>query len=86
MKIIKIGAIWCGGCLVMQKVWNNIKIKYPNLEIISLDYDVDSEEVEKYQIGEYLPVIIFFKDDVEMKRVNGEITEEKLTRIIEEIK
>ena len=24
MKIIKIGAIWCPGCLVMKKVWNNI--------------------------------------------------------------
>ena len=28
MKIIKVGAIWCPGCLVMKKVWNNILKDY----------------------------------------------------------
>lgn len=86
MKIIKIGAVWCGGCLVMQKTWKNIEKKYQDLEITSLDYDMDSEEVEQYHIGDYLPVIIFFKNDVEVKRINGEISEEKLIKVIEEIR
>ena len=46
MKIIRIGAIWCPGCLVMNKIWNKIS-KDNSLEIVSLDYDMDSEEVEK---------------------------------------
>ena len=41
MKIIKIGAIWCPGCLIMKKVWNNILKDY-NLNIIELDYDMDN--------------------------------------------
>lgn len=85
MKIIKIGAIWCGGCLVMQKAWNNIQKQYPNLEITSLDYDMDSEEVQKYEVGDYLPVTIFCKDDVEIKRINGETTEAELIKTIEEL-
>ena len=29
MRIIKIGAIWCPGCLVMRKIWNNMIKDYP---------------------------------------------------------
>lgn len=86
MKIIKISAIWCGGCLVMHKVWENIIKKYPNLEIVSLDYDMDSEEVAKYKIGDFLPVIIFIKNDEEVKRINGEVREKDIIDIIEEFK
>ena len=28
MKIVKIGAIWCPGCLVMKKIWNKLLKKY----------------------------------------------------------
>ena len=50
MKVVKINAIWCSGCLIMNKVWNNILKKY-NIETIELDYDMDEEEVEKYNPG-----------------------------------
>ena len=26
MKIVKIGAMWCPGCLVMKKIWNNMPV------------------------------------------------------------
>ena len=58
MQIIKIGAVWCPGCLVMNKIWNNI-LKNNDLDIIELDYDMDSAEVSKYNVGQVLPVIIF---------------------------
>lgn len=73
MKIIKIGAIWCPGCLVMKKVWKNIINDYHNLEIIDLDYDMDSSEVTKYNPGKVLPVVIFMdKDNNELERLIGE--------------
>jgi hypothetical protein len=37
MKVIKIGAIWCPGCLVMKKVWKNINASYDNLLIEELE-------------------------------------------------
>lgn len=86
MKIVKISAIWCGGCLVMNKVWENIKRNYPSIEIISLDFDMDSEEVEKYNVGEILPATIFYKNDNEVKRINGEVKEQVLIDVIEELK
>lgn len=82
MKIIKIGAIWCPGCLVMKKIWKNIE-KENELNIKELDYDIDKEEVEKYNIGNILPVIIFFNDnEQELERLIGEQKEEKILEII----
>ena len=58
MKIIKIGAIWCPGCLVMKKIWNNIT-RDNELDILELDYDMDKDEVSKYSVGNVLPVKYF---------------------------
>ena len=73
MKIIKIGAIWCPGCLVMKKIWKKILNDYQDLNVTELDYDMDSEEVNKYNPGKVLPVIIF-QDDTgnELTRLIGE--------------
>ena len=83
MRIIKIGALWCPGCLVMKKIWNNINKIY-DLDIIDLDYDMDNEEVKKYNVGNILPVIIFLdKDGVELERLIGEQKEDKLISLID---
>ena len=83
MRIIKIGAIWCPGCLVMKKVWNNIYKNY-DLDVVELDYDFDSEEVVKYNVGNVLPVIIFVdKSGNELERLVGEQKEKDLTLLID---
>ena len=41
MKIIKINAMWCSGCLSMKKIWKEIKEEYPNLNIVEYDYDLN---------------------------------------------
>ncbi len=71
MKIVKIGAVWCPGCIVMNKALDQIKENY-DIEITSYDLDFDSEEVEKYNVGSVLPVLIFYKNDNEYKRLIGE--------------
>lgn len=84
MKVVKISAVWCSGCLVMNKIWKNILKKY-DIETISLDIDIDEDEVKKYDVGDVLPVLIFYKDDVEIIRIIGEKSEEDIIKIIEEI-
>ena len=78
MKIIKISAMWCTACLIMNKTWKKIKEEYPDIEIVNLDYDIDSLEVEKYEPGKILPVIIFIDKDKEVNRLIGEIPIEKI--------
>ena len=83
MQIIKIGAVWCPGCLVMNKIWNKLDSD-SELEVLSLDYDMDSEEVAKYDVGKILPVIIFLdKDGLELERLIGECKEDKLMEVID---
>ncbi len=83
MKIIKIGAVWCPGCLVMKKVWKSIINDNPNLEITELDYDFDSDEVNKYNPGKILPVVIFMdNENNEIERLIGEKSENELRKAI----
>ncbi len=84
MKVIKITAIWCSACLIMNKIWKEILKKY-DIETIELDLDMDEEEVKKYNPGSILPVFIFEKDGVEIKRIVGEAKELELIKIIEEL-
>ena len=60
MKVVKINAIWCGACLIMNKVWKRI-MDERNIETINLDYDIDEDEVRQYEVGNKLPVFIFYK-------------------------
>lgn len=82
LRVVKISAIWCNGCLVMNKIWNNI-LKKKDIKTISLDYDMDYDEVRKYNPGNILPIFIFFIDDVEKERVVGEKKESEMLEIIE---
>jgi thiol-disulfide isomerase/thioredoxin len=86
MKIVKIGAMWCPGCIVMHKVWAQIEKEYDDIEIVTYDLDMDSEEVEKYEVGSTLPVIIFYEDDVEYKRLIGEKKYSDISDVILEMR
>lgn len=84
MRVVKINALWCSACLVMNKVWKKIEDKY-NFEVLQLDYDMDEEEVEKYNVGEVLPVFIFFDGDKEVLRVTGEKKEKEFLELIKRL-
>ena len=83
MKIVKISAVWCGSCIKMKKIWNEIEKEY-SLDTLNLDYDFDEDEVKKYNVGDILPVAIFFKNDKEIKRLIGEKTKEEIIEVINE--
>ena len=83
MKIVKISAIWCGACLMMNKVWN--KLKDNNIELIELDYDMDEEEVKKYNPGDKLPVFIVYDNDKELLRLTGEFSYDEFINKLEEV-
>ena len=57
-KLIVISAIWCPSCLILKKHLKKIKQDYPDIEIETFDYDLDEIEIEKYRVGDKLPVLI----------------------------
>ena len=85
MKVLKFGAVWCAGCLVMRPRWQEIEKEYPMLITEYFDFDTDKEAVAKYGIDEILPVFVFLdKSANEFLRLKGEVSKEKLLEIIEQ--
>jgi len=71
MKILKFNAKWCKECRVMEPMINELKIKYPECEVIS--YDIDNDE-KIFNNNDVLgiPTFIFKdKDDNEILRLVG---------------
>lgn len=84
MKVIKIGAIWCGGCLIMNNVWNKIKKNY-NFDCSELDLDMDEDEVKKYNPGDKLPIFIILDNDKEVERFVGEYSYDDLEKKLKDV-
>ncbi len=80
MKVVKISALWCSSCVVVNNYWHQLSNEYPNIEFIDYDLDFDEEEVKEFSVGNKLPEIIIFKDDKEIKRIIGEVKKEELIR------
>lgn len=86
MKILKFNAIWCSGCLVMKKTMKEIEEMYPDIKIESYDYDIDTDLVNQWEIGEIIPVLIFVdENEKEISRLIGEKTKKEIIKEIERI-
>ncbi len=84
MKVIKITAIWCSACLIMNKRWKEIEKEY-NIDTISYDVDFDEDKIKKYDIGDRLPVFLIVDDDKQIKKLVGEHSIEELKEFIKEL-
>ena len=82
MKIIRISAIWCSSCIIMKSRFNEV-INDKNLEVINLDYDED--DIDKYNVGEILPVFIKIENEKEVNRLIGEHTKKEIESFIGEL-
>lgn len=80
-KIVVISAVWCPSCLILKKHLKKLKEEF-NIEIESLDYDFDEEEVSKYNVGDKLPVIVSKDNDTEINRLIGEKNYEEIVEFL----
>lgn len=87
MKIIRISATWCTSCIVTYKDFLSLKKMHPEYEYIEYDYDMDEEEILKYQVGDIIPVLIALDDDNnEIDRLIGEKKETDIFAWIEKVR
>ena len=86
MKILKFGAIWCSGCLVMKPRWAEIEKELPWLETEYHDVDEEKEFTKNYLIKDYPCFIFLDKQGNEIHREYGEIEKEALLKIIDQFK
>ena len=78
MDLTIISAVWCPSCLILKKHLKRLTDEY-NINYKLLDYDLDEEEVSKYNVGDKLPVIIY--ND---KRLIGEKSYEEIISFLKE--
>ena len=84
MKVLKFGAVWCPGCLIMKPRWAEIEKANPWLETQYFEHDDCLEDVKKYEVGDTLPVFIFLdKTGQEILRLRGEISKEEILKILQ---
>ncbi len=77
-KLIVISAVWCPSCLILKKHLKKLNSEF-NLKYDLLDFDLDEDEVSKYNVGDKLPVII-----CDNKRIIGEKSYEELVTFLKE--
>jgi len=87
MKVIKFGAAWCPGCIIMKPIWAEIEAEAPWLKTEEYDYDESADKVAEYKIDEKLPTFVFVDEaGVEFLRLQGEISQDRLLETIIENK
>lgn len=87
MKVLKFGAVWCPGCIIMRPRWREIEQEQQWLKTEYYDYDSDTDMVTKYRITNKLPVCIFLDtEDNELKRLTGEVSKQELLELILQFK
>ncbi len=80
MKIIKIGAIWCSACLIVNSRFLELKGTHPDIEF--LEYDVDFDDITKYNVKTNIPVIIAEVNGEEIGRLMGEVSKDQIEDLI----
>jgi len=87
MKVIKITAVWCPACIIMNQRWEKICRECDWVDTLEYDYDADAEAVKKYNVGKDIPVFIFLdQSGAEILRLQGEIDRRDLIKLLEENK
>ncbi|MBP6917230.1 thioredoxin family protein [Candidatus Saccharibacteria bacterium] len=87
MKVLKFGAVWCPGCLIMKPRWAEIEKENPWLKTEYFDFDEDKKAVSDYNITDKLPTFVFLDNqDNELFRLSGEISKDRLLQLIEQNK
>lgn len=82
MKLVKIGATWCGGCKVLDAQLKQIK----QVEVISLDVEQDFEKVEKLPKVKNLPTLFVMSDNEEVLHTwVGVVKARDITQKLEEL-
>ena len=62
MQIIKISAMWCPSCLIMNDLISDL-IDSSKYKLVSYDFDLDQDVISKFNVGTILPVLIKLDSD-----------------------
>jgi len=68
--LLKFYSKTCGPCKMLRFVLKDVAKDVDGVEIVTLDFDLNKEAVEKYNVAGY-PTMIFFNNGQEVVRMKG---------------
>ncbi|MBP5678668.1 MAG: thioredoxin family protein [Bacilli bacterium] len=84
MRLVKIGAIWCSGCLIMNNVIAKTLKNY-SIDYQEYDLDMDEEEASSYHPGDKLPVFVVMNGEEEVTRFVGEYSYDEFVSKLKDV-
>jgi len=81
--IVDFSASWCGPCKILTPILEKMSDNIKNVSFVKIDVEKVSDLSEKYNITG-VPTLIFFKNELEVKRIVGAVSENKLQSVIDE--
>ena len=77
-RMLVLYAHWCPKCSMMMPIVDELEMHYvEKLQVIRIDVEKESEQMENYQ-AEIVPTFIIFRGDREVGRMSGMIGEKTL--------
>lgn len=85
IKLLDFFGTWCGPCLMMNPIVEQLKNTNPDIDIEKVDIDVDPTRTQQYNIRG-VPTFIIEKNGVEIWRQSGTMPLVKLQEQINQAK
>lgn len=83
MKAVIVSAVWCSSCLIMTGRYRDLRKKFPQIEFVDFDYDIDKSAVIEHKVLKVLPVLVLYRDNQEVIRFIGEKSFKEMSTKIE---
>lgn len=80
-KLLKFEAEWCSQCKALKPTLTKVLEEFPDVELVTVDCEVDEAETLKYSIRS-MPTLIYLKDNVEMGRLTGAVPANKIEELL----
>ena len=80
--LIKFGASWCGPCKAMEPILEEIKKERPDVKVLELDVDSESELVNLFRIRS-VPTLFWIKEGVTVNKLVGGVNKETILSLME---
>lgn len=79
--VVDFSASWCGPCKMLSPVLEKLSTSMQNVKFVKIDVEQLSGLSEKYGITG-VPTLVFLKNETEVNRVVGALSESKLQSVI----
>ncbi|TAG93166.1 MAG: thioredoxin [Bacteroidetes bacterium] len=82
--LIDFTAAWCAPCKKLKPILEKISVENKNINIVPIDYDENTEIVQKYKI-EAIPMLMIFQKGKKVWENQGFLSEEKIKEAIKKL-